>query len=221
MLPRPLELRGTKSNKDGDRMGLICSGTGLVWGECTFDHCQGPLNAAELLDLQPKHHVHANDDRPDTAHELRARIKYKTCYGWHLKDVKLYETGVPYEHPRGAIGWIDLTKSVAGHGNAQRAAAAPQRQPARSPPHPRERAQVSPPKKPRITHVGKSTSRPKSKRCGACEGCQAPECGTCRCCLNKTKFGGTGTLKKPCEAKICRNPIRSEESPIPPSGETD
>ncbi|KAH8056448.1 hypothetical protein JL722_7282 [Aureococcus anophagefferens] len=51
----------------------------------------------------------------DTADELRARVKYRNCYAWFVKDAVVYETGFAYVHPRGAIGWVDLTKSVAEH----------------------------------------------------------------------------------------------------------
>ena len=113
---KTVELRGTISKKGGTRFGLICSGTGLVWGECTFVECRGPLTKDELLELQPRHHVHARDDgEPDTADELRARVKYRNCYAWVIKDAVVYETGFAYVHPRGAIGWVDLTKSVAEH----------------------------------------------------------------------------------------------------------
>lgn len=30
----------------------------------------------------------------------------------------IYKEGVKYKHPRGAIGFVDLTKAVEGHANA-------------------------------------------------------------------------------------------------------
>ncbi|KAH8056138.1 ASCH domain containing protein [Aureococcus anophagefferens] len=112
---KTVDLRGTISKKAGTRFGLICSGTSTVWGECTVE-CRGPLTKDELLALQPRHLVHARDDgEPDTADELRARVKYRNCYAWVIKDAVVYETGFAYVHPRGAIGWVDLTKSVAEH----------------------------------------------------------------------------------------------------------
>ena len=117
---KTVDLRGTISKKGGTRFGLICSGTGLVWGECTFVRCQGPLTKDELLALQPQHLVHARDDgQRDTADELRARVKYRNCYAWFVKDAVVYETGFAYVHPRGAIGWVDLTKSVGARGTSE------------------------------------------------------------------------------------------------------
>jgi hypothetical protein len=44
----------------------------------------------------------------------------------------------------------------------------------------------------------------KRKRCGECAGCAGIECGQCRFCLDKPKFGGKSTLKQCCELKKCK-----------------
>ncbi len=42
------------------------------------------------------------------------------------------------------------------------------------------------------------------KRCGTCAGCLAEECGECRFCLDMTKRGGPGVLRrKPCIERAC------------------
>ena len=43
----------------------------------------------------------------------------------------------------------------------------------------------------------------KRKRCGEYAGCTSPECGSCRFCLDMTKFGGPGKKKKPCYQWKC------------------
>jgi hypothetical protein len=40
-------------------------------------------------------------------------------------------------------------------------------------------------------------------RCGICTACKAKDCGTCRFCLDKPKFGGRGTLKQSCTVRKC------------------
>eukprot|EP00339_Tiarina_fusa_P009827 CAMPEP_0117004594 /NCGR_PEP_ID=MMETSP0472-20121206/5506_1 /TAXON_ID=693140 ORGANISM="Tiarina fusus, Strain LIS" /NCGR_SAMPLE_ID=MMETSP0472 /ASSEMBLY_ACC=CAM_ASM_000603 /LENGTH=457 /DNA_ID=CAMNT_0004705583 /DNA_START=16 /DNA_END=1386 /DNA_ORIENTATION=+ len=40
-------------------------------------------------------------------------------------------------------------------------------------------------------------------RCGECPACRAEDCGRCQFCLDKPKFGGTYTLKKPCLQREC------------------
>lgn len=41
------------------------------------------------------------------------------------------------------------------------------------------------------------------KRCGVCEACQLPDCGTCSFCRDKLKFGGTGRGKQACKLRRC------------------
>ncbi len=44
----------------------------------------------------------------------------------------------------------------------------------------------------------------KRKRCGECEGCSRDDCGKCKHCRDMRKFGGPGSLKKPCALKKCK-----------------
>ena len=41
-------------------------------------------------------------------------------------------------------------------------------------------------------------------RCGLCEGCTAGDCGECRFCLDKPKFGGNGVMKQCCLQRKCK-----------------
>lgn len=45
----------------------------------------------------------------------------------------------------------------------------------------------------------------KRQRCGYCEVCQQPDCGTCSACKDMTKFGGTGRAKQACKQRRCPN----------------
>ncbi len=47
----------------------------------------------------------------------------------------------------------------------------------------------------------------KRKRCGTCDGCIRSDCGTCKFCKNKPKFGGMGKKKQCCEQRKCLNII--------------
>ena len=40
-------------------------------------------------------------------------------------------------------------------------------------------------------------------RCGSCVNCQRPDCGECRTCKDKKKFGGPGRLKQACLNRVC------------------
>jgi len=44
-----------------------------------------------------------------------------------------------------------------------------------------------------------------NKRCRQCAGCTRLDCGQCRYCKDKVKFGGDGHLKQACALKICEN----------------
>ncbi|XP_045106770.1 uncharacterized protein LOC123501815 isoform X3 [Portunus trituberculatus] len=53
-------------------------------------------------------------------------------------------------------------------------------------------------------HTGITTMGRKRKGCGECEGCQVVEdCGQCRFCRDKAKFGGPNRLKQVCVYKRC------------------
>ena len=45
-----------------------------------------------------------------------------------------------------------------------------------------------------------------SSRCGSCTECMRGDCGGCKYCLDKPKFGGVHRLKKPCLQRVCSNP---------------
>ena len=40
-------------------------------------------------------------------------------------------------------------------------------------------------------------------RCRACEPCTRTDCGECSFCEGMKKFGGPGTMKKPCVSRQC------------------
>ena len=50
-----------------------------------------------------------------------------------------------------------------------------------------------------------AVSGKKRKRCGICPNCTRPECGTCKHCRDKPKYGGPGRLKQSCEKKKCQD----------------
>jgi len=83
--------------------------------------------------------------------------------------------------------------------------------PVKSSPIPRPQKTADPllEKKPRAKHrmvnaYGSSGKAAKTRRCGECEGCMRDDCGQCAACADKPRFGGRGTKKKACVARICR-----------------
>ena len=47
------------------------------------------------------------------------------------------------------------------------------------------------------------TAGNKRTRCGTCDGCLTSDCGKCKHCQDKKKFGGPGKLKKACLKREC------------------
>merc|ERR1712106_863974 len=56
------------------------------------------------------------------------------------------------------------------------------------------------------------SSANKLSRCGKCPGCVNEDCGECKNCLDKPKFGGRNIKKQACEQRDCSDP--QEESPL-------
>ena len=48
-------------------------------------------------------------------------------------------------------------------------------------------------------------SQGRRRGCGLCSGCQASDCGKCRMCKDKVKFGGPGIKKQRCLYRKCRH----------------
>ena len=45
------------------------------------------------------------------------------------------------------------------------------------------------------------------RRCKQCSGCLRPDCGECKYCKDKIKFGGKGLQKQACVHKKCNNSV--------------
>ena len=55
----------------------------------------------------------------------------------------------------------------------------------------------------------RGTKRMKIPACKSCDGCRALDCGTCKMCLDKPKFGGKNTIRQKCVLKVCS--VQEEE----------
>ena len=53
---------------------------------------------------------------------------------------------------------------------------------------------------------------PRKKACGKCEECLLEDCGQCKACVDKPKFGGPGIKKQKCLKKVCTNSSRQHLS---------
>lgn len=54
-----------------------------------------------------------------------------------------------------------------------------------------------------------SRKRPRTVRCGKCDACVREDCGECKNCVDKPKFGGVGQRKQGCIKKVCRSRVKA------------
>ena len=55
--------------------------------------------------------------------------------------------------------------------------------------------------------VCKAEKQHKFSSCKKCAGCRTENCGKCKHCLDKEKYGGPNKLKQKCMMRICVNPM--------------
>ena len=89
------EIRGTKTKIRG-RIALIQSGSGLVVGECDLVDCVA-LGEKTYRQNQKLHCI-----------ENVEQLPYKKVYAWVIANAVRYLEPKPYQHPRGAIVWVNL-----------------------------------------------------------------------------------------------------------------
>lgn len=92
------ELRGSRTYIRG-RIGIIESGSGRVIGTCELIDVIGPLSTADLQRARTKHQVPS---------ERLRQIRYKRTYAWVLRTARRYTRPRRYEHPQGAVIWVNL-----------------------------------------------------------------------------------------------------------------
>jgi len=70
--------------------------------------------------------------------------------------------------------------------------------------------QLSVQARPKSLHEYASRKRPRTVRCGTCVACARDDCGVCKNCVDKPKFGGLGKRKLGCIEKVCRSRVADE-----------
>ncbi|MEQ2561253.1 ASCH domain-containing protein [Sutterella wadsworthensis] len=90
------EIRGNNTKIRG-KVYLIQSGSGLIVGECEI------IDSIKL----------SVDDyyKSECYHKIDTEIikyPYKTTYAWKLSNIKKYQKPLPYQHPRGAVIWVNI-----------------------------------------------------------------------------------------------------------------
>jgi ASCH domain len=94
------ELHGSRTKVRG-LIALIQSGTGTVVGTCELMGVKGPLSLAELRRSTARHRVPLK------------RLPYPRTYAWVLRGARRLPKSVRYDHPSGAVIWVNLSSRVA------------------------------------------------------------------------------------------------------------
>ena len=68
---------------------------------------EGPLEDDRFKELQDQHCVHA-----PSCKAVQHKMSWKHVYAWHLSEVEVYETPLPYKNEHSVI-WLDVRKAVA------------------------------------------------------------------------------------------------------------
>ena len=96
------EIRGSRT-LIRETVGLIESGSGTIVGICEVKDCVGPLTLAELKRNARRAQISANGRKPP----------YKRTHAWVLANVRRLRKPVWYEHPPGAVIWVQLDEKTA------------------------------------------------------------------------------------------------------------
>lgn len=89
------EIRGKNTSIRG-KIKLIQSGSGLVVGEAELVDCI--YLSFEMFKQSCEHHCITDI----------SLYPYKKTYAWVLKNPVRYKKPLPYEHPLGAVIWVNL-----------------------------------------------------------------------------------------------------------------
>lgn len=97
------EIRGYTTETRGT-IALIKSGSGLIYGLCDIVGVAGPLTKKQLMDGSNRHCI-PKEHIENLVYEV---LKYETVYAWVIENPRLFSRPVPYEHPLGAVRWVNL-----------------------------------------------------------------------------------------------------------------
>lgn len=94
------EIRGTGTQIRG-RVGVIFSGTGMIQG--SVEVVGSSLLLKEDFEMFRKLH-HISEEFED--------LPYREPHAWYLKDAIRFTEPIPYQHPQGAVIWVNLREGT-------------------------------------------------------------------------------------------------------------
>jgi hypothetical protein len=94
------EIRGRRTAIRG-KIYLIKSGSGCVFGSCDLKDVRGPLALSEMLS-STRLHLMPKDEL--------VKLPYPTTFAWVLGEPRSFPHPIRYDHPSGAITWVNLDR---------------------------------------------------------------------------------------------------------------
>lgn len=94
------EMRSTKTTKRG-HVALIRKGTGMIVGLAEIIDSVGPLTRQQMSENQGKHML--------TPAQLADPKIVKWNNAWVLRSARKLRSPIRYQHPNGAVIWVNLT----------------------------------------------------------------------------------------------------------------
>jgi hypothetical protein len=94
------EVRGSNTKIRG-RIALIKSGTGQIFGTVNLIGAR-EFKDGDYYEFYVKHRVERKD------------VTYANPWAWVFRDPDKFAKPIPYQHPQGAVIWINLKEGVIG-----------------------------------------------------------------------------------------------------------
>ena len=116
---KPFEIR-TRPTNIRERIGLICAGTGEVWGEanlvgCKFECAYDFVYSYELEgmnDISKRLVDFLRCDKGLLPFNEWLKAVEKKWFIWYFDNIKRYDQPRYYKHPQGAQTWIKSIKFI-------------------------------------------------------------------------------------------------------------
>lgn len=95
------EIRGSRTNVRG-KIAIIKSGTKKIYGYANLIDCIGALSADVVWAESRKHLIY------DAIFKHEMEMPYRNTYAWVLENPVKLKSAKSYDHPQGAIIWVNL-----------------------------------------------------------------------------------------------------------------
>lgn len=90
----------TRATSVRGNVAIIKSGTKEIFGVMCIEDSPAALTRREILSSYPMHKIDIDlYDDPEY---------FKWCFPWMIKNIVVLDEPIPYDHPQGAVVWVNL-----------------------------------------------------------------------------------------------------------------